>query len=200
MRTSITIIKRIRKNRAGFSLAETLITILILLMVSAIVAAALPTASTVYKKTVDAANAQVLLSTTMTILRDELNAARDITVSSDGSTISYISGITGNKSIIECVPDEGLKITAYPDAVSTEDGSDKTRFLVSEKATTSGMILTCSFSSTSLEDGKLVVSDIEVKKADDENALAEQTIYTIRLISASTAKGNAASVENPPTP
>ena len=190
-----TIIKRIRKNRAGFSLAETLITILILLMVSAIVAAALPTASTVYKKTVDAANAQVLLSTTMTILRHELNAARDITVSSDGSMISYISGITGNKSVIECVANEGLKITAYPDAVNDKS---ETRFLVSQKASTSGMILTCSFSAASLADGKIIVNHIVVNKAEyGETALAGQESYTIRLISASTAAGTAASEETP---
>lgn len=189
-----TIIKRIRKNRAGFSLAETLITILILLMVSAIVAAALPTASTVYKKTVDAANAQVLLSTTMTILRDELNAAKDITVPSDNK-ITYISGITGNKSVIECVANEGLKITAYPDAVNDKS---ETRFLVSQKASTSGMILTCSFSAASLADGKIIVNHIVVNKAEyGETALAGQDSYTIRLISASTAAGTAASEETP---
>ncbi len=83
--------KKLRKNQRGFSLAETLIAILILLMVSAIVGGAIPTASTVYKKTVDAANAQILLSTTLTELRDELSTASNITVTDD-TTVSYRNG------------------------------------------------------------------------------------------------------------
>ncbi len=66
------ILKKLKKGKAGFSLAETLIAILILLMVSAIVAGAMPAAASAYQKTVDAANAQILLSTAMTVLRDEL--------------------------------------------------------------------------------------------------------------------------------
>lgn len=64
--------KKLRANSAGFSLAETLIVVLILLMVSAVIGAAIPTAANVFTKTVDTANAQVVLSTTMTALRDEL--------------------------------------------------------------------------------------------------------------------------------
>ncbi len=86
-----TVMEKLKKNRGGFSLAETLIAILILLMVSAIVGGAIPTASTVYKKTVDAANAQILLSTTLTELRDELSTASNITVSDD-TTVSYRNG------------------------------------------------------------------------------------------------------------
>ena len=83
--------KKLRKNRGGFSLAETLIAILILLMVSAIVGGAIPTASTVFRKTVDAANAQLLLSTTLEELRDELSTASNIKVSGT-TTVSYRNG------------------------------------------------------------------------------------------------------------
>ena len=68
-------------QKAGFTLAETLVTILILLMVSSIVAGGIPAATNAYYKAVDGANAQVLLSTAATALRDELGTARDITVS-----------------------------------------------------------------------------------------------------------------------
>ena len=54
----------------GFSLAEMLVAILILLMVSSVVAGGVPAASNAYSKAVDAANAQVLLSTAATALRD----------------------------------------------------------------------------------------------------------------------------------
>jgi type II secretory pathway pseudopilin PulG len=79
--------KKLKKNSRGFSLAETLICILILLMVSAIVGAAIPTASNVFVKTVDAANAQVVLSTAMTALRDELGTATQVKKEADGSLV-----------------------------------------------------------------------------------------------------------------
>ncbi len=86
--------KKMKKNSRGFSLAETLICVLILLMVSAIVGAAIPTASNVFAKTVDAANAQVVLSTAMTALRDELGTATQVRKEADGSLI-YKSGTFG---------------------------------------------------------------------------------------------------------
>jgi type II secretory pathway pseudopilin PulG len=72
------IIKKLKRDRSGFSLAETLIAILILLMVTAVVGGAIPTASDVFTKTVDAANAQVVLSTAMNMLRGELSMAQEI--------------------------------------------------------------------------------------------------------------------------
>ena len=63
------ICKRIRqklKSRLGFTLAEMLMSVLILLMVSSVVAGGVPVAANAYYKVVDAANAQVLLSTTVT--------------------------------------------------------------------------------------------------------------------------------------
>lgn len=87
------------KNKNGFTLAETLITVLILLMVSGIVAGGVPAAANAYIKAVDAANAHVLLSTTVNALRDEFSTAWD--VSQDGSgAIMYYSSDTGSQSRI----------------------------------------------------------------------------------------------------
>ena len=72
------VLKKLKESRAGFTLAETLICVLILLMVSAIVGAAMPSAANAYKNVVDAANAQVLLSTTLTALRDEFSTAKQV--------------------------------------------------------------------------------------------------------------------------
>ena len=85
---------------AGFTLAETLVAVLILLMVSAVVAEGLPAAVNAYRKAVDASNAQILLSTTVDALRGELSTAWDIKVGVDGTTISYQSSHTGGKSRI----------------------------------------------------------------------------------------------------
>ena len=77
------------QSHGGFTLVETMIVVLILLMVSSVVAAGLPVAVNVLDSVVEASNAQLLLSTTMTALRDELSMARDITVGADGTTIQY---------------------------------------------------------------------------------------------------------------
>ena len=81
------------RSRSGFTLAETLLTVLILLLVSGIVATGVPVAQNVFNKTIVAANAQVLLSTAVSTLRDELGTAWD--VKADGNAITYNSADTG---------------------------------------------------------------------------------------------------------
>ena len=63
-------------DRRGFSLAEVLMAVLILLMVSSVIAAGLPLAANAYRRSVDKANAQVLLSTAVTALRTELSSSQ----------------------------------------------------------------------------------------------------------------------------
>lgn len=88
------------KGNKGFTLAETLLAVLILLLVSGIVAAGVPAAKNAYEKVVLGANAQVLLSTTLTALRDELGTAREVAVASDKTTVSYISADTLTRSTV----------------------------------------------------------------------------------------------------
>ena len=73
------------KEKRGFTLAEMLITMLILLMVSSVVAMGVPSAVRAYSKVVDAANAQLLLSTTVTQLRRELSLAKGVKLESNGT-------------------------------------------------------------------------------------------------------------------
>ena len=84
------------KREAGFTLTETLVAIVILVLISS---AAMPAAVNAYRNAVDAANAQVLLSTTVNALRDELSTAWDVQTSDD-MTITYKSADTGGKSVI----------------------------------------------------------------------------------------------------
>ena len=179
-------LKKRKKDKAGFTLAETLIAILILLMVSAIVAGAIPTASNVYVKTVDAANAQLLLSTTMTVLRDELGAATRVEVSSDQKTIIYRSGINGCAKIevVSSGADPGIYVSygEYKDG-SPVFSSSTPRLLVSKKAATEGMVVSCTFSESG---GVVTVSDLSVKKDMDHDGapeeLAGRASYKIRLV------------------
>lgn len=84
------------KKSAGFTLAETLITVLILLMVSSVVAGGVPAAANAYRKAVDAANAHVLMSTAVNALRSELSTAWG--VSANNSELIYYSARTGTRT------------------------------------------------------------------------------------------------------
>ena len=89
------------KNRAAFSLTELLAAILILGMVSTVVAGGIPVARDAYNKITVSANAQVLLSTTISALRGQLGAA---TIDKDvdaGDTLVFFSGKNGSSSKID---------------------------------------------------------------------------------------------------
>lgn len=154
-----------KRGRSGFTLAETLITVLILLMVSGVVAAGIPSAANALEKAVDGANAQVLLSTTMTILRDELGTAYadSIEIVDSGSGISYTNS-EGFGSVIR-------KGTA---GITLNDS-----LLVSEQAATKGLYAT--FKSISYAAGVVAVTDLKVMRG--ENAVVTVPSYLIRVVS-----------------
>ncbi len=144
------VIKKI-KNQKGFSLAEMLLAILILLLVSVIVANGVPAAQSAYEKVVIGANAKVLLSTTISALRDELATATNVTVATDKKTITYYSADKGAASELYIVEENGIpviKLKEYSSADPIEFNEDKTiysdkvRNLVSEKAATGDLYVT----------------------------------------------------------
>ena len=78
-------------NLKAFTLAEALVAILIMLMVTSIVAAGIPAAKRAYDNVVVASNAELLMSTTMSALRNELGMATNVDVESDEKTIIFFS-------------------------------------------------------------------------------------------------------------
>lgn len=70
--------------------------VLILLLVSSVIAAGIPAATSAYKNAVDGANARTLLSTTVDALRSELSTAWDVKVGTN--EIYYYSARTGAKT------------------------------------------------------------------------------------------------------
>ncbi len=164
-------------NSRGFTLAETLIAILILMMVSSIIAGALPAASNAFTKTVDAANAQVLLSTAITVLRDELSMATG--VSYDSTSITYRSGSLGSLSEITKVTD-GIMITTWYGYEKGDAESGKGRYLVSQKASTKDLRL--SYDSITVTGGVITFKDLQVikKDKDGEHVLAGPENLMIR--------------------
>lgn len=107
-------IKRKLKSTAGFTLAETLLAVLILLLVSVIVARGVPAAKNVYEKVFIGANAQALLSTTISALKDELGTAWD--VSTENITVKGKEGEDKTvTAIVYFSADTGAKSMLYPD-------------------------------------------------------------------------------------
>lgn len=90
--------KKKLRNRSGFTLAETLIAVLILLMASSIITAGIPVARNAYEKIVLTSNAQALLSTTVSALRNELGTAQDVKV--EGTKIQFFNSNSESTSLI----------------------------------------------------------------------------------------------------
>ncbi len=194
-------------QQLGFSLAETLVAILILLMVSAVVAGGVPAASNAYSKAVDAANAQVLLSTAATALRDELGTAKKVNISTDGTdgkTVRYYSADNGNYSELSMGETDDRRpvilLTSYlgdtigdPVSDDSDDSGDTTAFgaktvqweLVSQAAITKKLGLT--YDDVSFSDGSdgnygiITFTDLKVLK--NNNILAELDKLEIKVIS-----------------
>lgn len=187
------VLKKLKKNRAGFTLAETLICVLILLMVSAIVGAAMPSAANAYKNVVDAANAQVLLSTTLTALRDEFSTAKQVQWTSGENTVTIFNG-KGVREITACGEEDTLPSGATAPGVwvrADESYDPKSgvvfgspTLLVSAVAATSDMYVVYSITNIS-NDGVITLGNIQVLKSLDgktDPVLAEQDTYSIRSI------------------
>lgn len=180
------------KRESGFTLAETLMAVLILLMVSAVVATGIPAAANAYNKAVDAANAHVLLSTMVTALRDELGMAKEVEV--DGTTVTYYSADNRSMSKLS-VSDTGIEVTEYVNyVVSGDTASGVKRKLVSEKVITANLTVSYSGVAASFnpktenatngnpyERQVITFSGITVKKGD--TVIAQLDSLPIRVLS-----------------
>ncbi len=159
-------------NKKGFTLAETLVAMIIMLMVSSIVAAGIPAAKSAYEKIVLTSNAQLSLSTAVYALRNELSSAREITVSSTGK-ISYTSGTYGSRSEIS-VGDEGIMYKRYADSEKESE-----RRLVSESASDR---LVVKYGGVEQKDGYITFTDICVYKSNGTDEVLKQDELSIMTL------------------
>ncbi len=142
---------RRKRNNAGFSLAETLMAVLILLMVSAIVASGMPMAREAYEKAVDAANAQTLLSTTISMLRSELSEAQNFRGNDANTELHYRNPRSGVETTLS-VGEEDIEITQL----------DITRPIVTRQAATKR--LNTSYASIKFENGIVTITNLCVTR------------------------------------
>lgn len=184
-----------RPNRArgGFTLVELLATMAILLLVGSIAATGIPVAQKAYTVAVDMSNAQILLSTCATSLRDELSVADPSTVvvgspAADADEQSYVrftSLETGYDTQVKYDANRGLYVQEAP-AGETAGTLVSTTPLVPGKAAVGAQgaldakIAQIAFDSAS---GVFTVKGLEVTRKDGsaigDAAIAELKVKTI---------------------
>lgn len=175
------------KNSRGFTLAETLMTVLILVMVAGVVAGGIPAAVTAYSKAVDAANAQVLISTTVNALRGELTTAKDVHFNSGGDLI-YISSSTGSKTKLYTDTEDKEETIMVQDFLTFDESGPqkdaKPRRLVSKSAATKNLQIT--YESAAWAEGQenevLAFENLKVTRGDTGPSVAEIEKLYIRCL------------------
>ncbi len=187
--------KRIKtrlKNRGGFTIGEVLVSVLILMMVFSIVAAGIPTAANAYYKVVDSANAQVLLSTTMTRLRAELSTATEVKCSDTTITYRCAAG-SQSKIYLEPLSAGGGGESALTPGVWLQEYagiSEKPEYthpLVSPKAASASLYL--KYTKADYSGGVITFQKLQVMKGDQ--VLAEMDAFKVRVLTPAPETGEA---------
>ncbi len=171
------LMQRLRR-RGGFTISELLITVLILSMVAAIMAAGMPAAVKAFTNAVDSANAQLLLTTAMTELRDELGTAESVDIT-DGS-ISYTDGY-GNRSTLSSSAGTGSDTggTFVPGGISK--GS---RLLVSRQTAGSEKMYVW-YESAAYDSAAHVVTFTNLAVMRGSDTMLKSATYQVRVMGAS---------------
>lgn len=161
---------------------------LILLMVSAVVAAGIPAAVRSYNKVVDKSNAQVMLSTTMTVLRDELKSATEVETDDANSMISYFNSAdlyyTIFKELQETDENSGIiknQIMIDEYAYGSGSGNAYEHALVSTAAGGKTLYVTYESVEFASDKGVVTFNGLAVYKINGDHPLADVPEYKIRV-------------------
>ncbi len=180
-------------NKKGFSLAELLLAIAIMLLATAIVAAGIPAAANAYRKVVDVANAQMLLTTATTCLRDELDMATDVKITKSGNTttIDYYD-TNGWYCVMESTVngDNAQSISVTKNYGPSESVN---MLLVSDSAASKKFIV--AFSGASKNDNVITFNNIKVYKKSSADLTTvipdvELVEYKVRMIKKTVGETN----------
>lgn len=127
-------------NRRGFSLTEMLATVLIMGFVGIIITTGAATVQRVYRKVVAHANAQTALTTTITLMKDQLAFADPESITGSGTTISFQNLNSGEQKITlnPGTANRGFTLT-YTAGDGTGTASMTTLPLLSDSAITSDL-------------------------------------------------------------
>ena len=176
-------------------MAEMLLTMLILLLASLIMATGIPAAKNAYEKVVLASNAEVLLSTTVSALRNELGTAQDVregTPSDDAdpakaeTVLTYRSLAREAYSRIYMENEEssknGIMLQRYYDAVVPAKTSDPEQ-LVREKTATGDLYVTYEKADYDPDTHIVTITNMSVDRKSGSKGLAKRDTVSIRVLS-----------------
>ena len=179
-------------KKAGFTLAETLVAMILLLIISVMLIQGIPLAYNAYKKVDQTANAHMLASTTMTELRDKLAFSKEIKISGDNNfkTISFTSN-NGREYSLYCDIDKGgLYLEDLTDDVDSEGKKNSdSHLLVSNSA--SAKELYADFKDVTIDGDVMSFTNLAVyfrtdrnkdKTEDKRNPFIVISKYDIRLL------------------
>lgn len=141
MRRATAGVIRRKTGKRGFTLGETMVALLIVVLLTAVVAAGIPTAQRAFVQVVDAGNAEVLLSTALIELQTRLSTATEVRLKTDDDSflIAYKDGGTNLWFSVVDNAEIGLtvqQILMSPDGTVGTLTEPFTRPLVTNKAAT----------------------------------------------------------------
>ncbi len=174
--------KRLREER-GFTLLELLVSTFVLLLATSIVATGIPVARNAIMRLVDTANARTLLSTTTTVLRDQLGFANSITPSGDGKSVTFIDGRTGSQSVIYLAKKDGYtdiyiqEFSTYP-----ADKRPEPRVLVTTPRTGAKMHIAFDTVAADASRKVITVKNLMVMKEGQTEKIVELDALSVRSI------------------
>lgn len=172
--------RKMRKLRSavGASLAETLVTILLLSIILSAVVAGIPAVMSAYREVRLKADAQTLLATAVTAVTDELRYAEDVQYSADytfysskrSATIALVNSTYGTESTSSDLSDHGIFIQN----ITTKN----TTPLLTKQTQTLGLY--ASLTPGSMENGCIVYT---VSVISSDGKVIESTALKVRPIS-----------------
>lgn len=172
-------LKRVRHSRSGFTLLETMVSMLIVALASMAMVTGVQLAVDSYRRTIDAANGRVLLTTAMTTLRNELSTSKDVDVS--GNVLTFRNTKTGMAMKVYLAPNDDASTDTADHAAMTRGVSSG--YLVDPVTATSTLQLT--YTSVSVEDGVVKFEDLRVYKPNADGTegkiITSVDAYSVRL-------------------
>lgn len=175
---------KIRSAR-GFTLAETLLAVIILLLAAAIVATGVPAARNAYEKVVLASNAEILLSTSMSTLRNELGMAKSVEVKEDRQTIVFFSEMRKTQSKIYLNSDDDMPVIKIQRYYKESDKDAEGEWLVTQEASTANLYVTYREAAISENGEYITFTDLSVmrRSVGGGSELVKRDRFSVRLFS-----------------
>ena len=165
------------RSRSGFSLAETMLAVLILLLVTVVVSTGMPVVQNVYDKVVLGANAQAMLSTAVTALRDEFGTAYSIEKPATATTdnLYYYNAATGARTKLSRNKTNAAQLTTYAydnDPLLHDEISDGEQAQVRNLVPDANTDLYVTYDTIACGDNTVTINNLRVCKKSNDKVIA----------------------------